>query len=134
MAGLSLLERVFYAHVEAHAGDEGAGTPIGQDDPIFGFLQFGEWFAPTELSDIKSNDLDQYLTELKEELAAANSNSETAPHSFQVAEPGGDLLGWFVTIFNASAQCGYLLIDADGTRTNAWVDGTNTFVQQKVGP
>lgn len=129
---MSQLERVVYALIESQdsAQGGGAGTPLDLDDELIGELE-DDWFKTIKLSDIDSDDLEEEMTSVIEQLDPEDPET-LRTYAFEVAT-GDDPLGWLIWIVDPDGDQGYVILDEDGvvdesgagkyTLPDDWLDG-----------
>ena len=110
---MSQLERVVYALIESQdsAQDGGAGTPLHLDDELIGELE-DDWFKTVKLSDIDSDDLEDEMTSVIEQLEPDDPNA-IVTHAYEVAT-GDEPLGWLIWIIDPDGDQGYVILAGDG--------------------
>ncbi len=110
---MSQLERVVYALIESQdsAQGGGAGTPLDLEDELIGEVE-DDWFKTVALSDIDSDDLEDEMTSVIEQLDPDDPKA-LRTYAYEVAT-GDDPLGWLVWIIDPEGDQGYVILDDDG--------------------
>lgn len=113
MTLISQLERVIYALIESHESTQGgdAGTPLDLDDELIGEVE-EDWFRPIAFGDIDSDDIDQEMGTVLEQLEPEDPKNVES-FCFEVS-PGDEPIGYLVWVADRGGDQGYIILDTDG--------------------